>query len=193
MQKILNPKNFKDPVAQKTEWTPIFKESNGNFKIKRLSQVGETRVEFKSPASSRVIYRNCALIGLAALAAMVITKNGSIVIRVLALFAALVGCWGLYMQSQPIGFNKTSGVFKRGRKQTVKFDDIYALQLISRVVQVKTPPKGELQKINTYELNLVLNDGSRVNVVAHGGSKEIREDGDTISNFINKPLWDAAV
>ena len=193
MIKIFNPKNFKDPVAQKTEWTPVFKESNGNFKIKRLSQEGEARIGFKTPASSKAIYRNCALIGLAALAVMLFTKNGSIVIRILALVAAIVGCWGMYMQSQPISFDKASGVFKRGRKQNVKFDDIYALQLITRVVQVKTPPKGQMEKINTYELNLVLNDGSRVNVIAHGGSKEIREDGDTISNFINKPLWDAAV
>ncbi|HEY5576364.1 MAG TPA: hypothetical protein VIK34_06570 [Clostridiaceae bacterium] len=193
MIKIFNPKNFKDPVAQKTEWTPVFKESNGNFKIKRLSQEGEARIGFKTPASSKAIYRNCALIGLAALAVMLFTKNGSIVIRILALVAAIVGCWGMYMQSQPISFDKASGVFKGGRKQNVKFDDIYALQLITRVVQVKTPPKGQMEKINTYELNLVLNDGSRVNVIAHGGSKEIREDGDTISNFINKPLWDAAV
>jgi hypothetical protein len=193
MTKIFNPKNFKDPVAQKTEWTPIFKASNGNFKIKRLSQEGESKIGFKTPASSTAIYRNCALIGLAALAVMLFTKNGSIIIRILALVAAIVGCWGMYMQSQPICFDKASGVFQRGRKQKVKFDDIYALQLITRVVQVKTPPKGQMEKINTYELNLVLNDGSRVNVIAHGGSKEIREDADTISNFINKPLWDAAV
>jgi len=193
MQKIFNPKNFKDPVAQKTEWTPIFKESNGNFKMKRLSKEGEAKIGFKTPASSKAIYRNCALIGLAALAVMLFTRSGSLIIMLLALVAAVVGCWGIYMQSQPISFDKASGVFRRGRKQNVKFEDIYALQLITRVVQVKQPPKGELKKINTYELNLVLNDGSRVNVVAHGGSNEIREDGETISNFINKPLWDAAV
>jgi hypothetical protein len=103
--------------------------------------------------------------------------------------------WGIYLQSEPITFDKTAGVFKRGRKQTIKLDEIYALQLLSRVVDVKVPPKkgqkGQTNKVKLYELNVVLNDGSRLNVIAHAGFKEIVEDGNTISNFINKPVWDA--
>ncbi len=193
MPKIFNPKNFKDPVAQKTEWTPVLKESNGNFKIKRLSEAGDAKVEIKPSASSRIIYRNCILMGLAALAVMFVTQNGVLILRIFSLAAVLVGCWGMYSQSQPLYFDRNSGVFKNGRKQTIKLDDIYALQLLSRVVEVKMPPKGQLQKINTYELNVVLNDGKRVNVLAHGGFKEIRDDSNKISTFINKPLWDAAV
>ena len=195
MAKILNPRNFKDPVAQKTEWKPILKESSGNFRIKRLSQDGETKLGFKAPAGSMAVYRNCALAGLAGLALMVFTQTGTLVLRVLAVIAVLIGLWGIYLQSEPISFDKTAGVFRRGRKQTIKLDEIYALQLLSRVVDVKVPPKkgqkGQLNRINTYELNVVLNDGSRVNVIAHAGLKEIVEDGNSISNFINKPLWDA--
>jgi hypothetical protein len=195
MTKILNPRNFKDPIAQKTEWKPILKESNRNFRIKRLSKAGETKLAFKAPAGSTAIYRNCALAGLAGLALMAFTQTGTLILWIVAVIAVLIGLWGIYLQSEPITFDKAAGVFKRGRKQTIKFDEIYALQLLSRIVDVKVPPKkgqkGQVNKINIYELNVVLNDGSRENVIAHAGLKEILEDSNTVSNFINKPIWDA--
>lgn len=195
MAKILNPRNFKEPVAQKTEWTPIFKESKINFRVKRLSQQSETKLALKAPAGSTAIYRNCALAGLAGLALMAFTQTGTLLLRIVAVIAVLIGLWGIYLQSEPITFDKTAGVFKRGRKQTIKFDEIYAIQLLSRIVDVKVPPKkgqkGQVNKINMYELNVVLNDGSRQNVIAHAGLKEILEDSNVLSNFINKPVWDA--
>lgn len=193
MPKIFNPKNFKDPVAQNTEWTPVFKDSNGNFKIKRIAEKDGGRLGFQKSNSSMSMYRNCALMGLVALAYMVITQNAVFILRVISLLAVVVGLWGMYLQSQPFFFDKAAGIFKNGRKQTVKLDDVYALQLLSREVQVKAPPKGEMKKIKTYELNLVLNDGKRVNVLAHGGFQEMKEDSDIVSRFIDKPLWDAAV
>jgi len=193
MPKIFNPKNFKDPVAQKTEWEPVFKNSNGNFKVTRISQEAGGKLGLEKSTTSKTLYRNCVLMGVAAFAVMIITQNGVLILRVFSLIAILVGLWGMYMQNQPFVFDKNEGVFKNGRKQTVKFADVYAVQLLSREVQVKAPPKGELKKIKTYELNLVLNDGKRVNVLAHGGFKEIREDSNKISSFLDKPLWDAAV
>ncbi len=191
MTKIFNPKNYKDPVAQKTEWTTILKGNKSNFRIKRLSKEGETKLRFKPSAASVAIYRNCVLAGLAALALMVFLQTGTWILKVLAVIAVLLGGWGFYLQSQPLDFDKTAGVFRMGRKQTINFDEIYAVQLLSRIVEAKTPPKGEIKKISIYELNLVLKDGSRLNLVAHGGLKEILEDGNAISNFINKPIWDA--
>jgi hypothetical protein len=194
MPKIFNPKNFKDPVAQNTEWTPVFKDSNGNFKVKRIiEEAGGGKLGFQKSTSSKSLYRNCVFLGLVAFAYMVISNNQVLMLRVFSLLAVVVGLWGMSLQNQPFFFDKASGIFKNGRKQTVKFDDVYALQLLSREVQVKAPPKGELKKIKTYELNLVLNDGKRVNVLAHGGFNEIKEDSDIISRFIDKPLWDAAV
>lgn len=43
-----------------------------------------------------------------------------------------------------------------------------------------------------YELNLVLENGSRVNVLSHGNKQKIREDAQAISQYIGKPLWDEA-
>jgi hypothetical protein len=191
MTKIFNPKNYKDTVAQTTEWTTILQGKNSNLRIKRLSQEGETKLRFKPSASSIAIYRNCVLAGLAALALMTFTQAGTWIMWILAVIAVLLGGWGVYLQSQPLDFDKTAGVFRRGKKQSIKFDEIHAVQLLSRIVEAKTPPKGEVKQISIYELNLVLNDGSRVNLVSHGGLKEILEDSNAISDFINKPIWDA--
>jgi hypothetical protein len=44
----------------------------------------------------------------------------------------------------------------------------------------------------SYELNLVLKDGSRLNAIDHGNQQALRADSQTIATFINKPLWDAS-
>jgi hypothetical protein len=37
---------------------------------------------------------------------------------------------------------------------------------------------------------LVLNDGSRINVIDHGNLKRIREDAAALAEFLGKPLWE---
>jgi hypothetical protein len=50
---------------------------------------------------------------------------------------------------------------------------------------------GNKNSYYSYELNLVLNDGSRINVVDHGNLKQLRSDTQTLSQFLGKPVWDA--
>jgi hypothetical protein len=45
--------------------------------------------------------------------------------------------------------------------------------------------------LHRYELNPVLNDGSRINVVDHGNLERLRGDAITLSQFLDKPVWDA--
>ena len=42
-----------------------------------------------------------------------------------------------------------------------------------------------------YELNLVLEDGKRINVVDHENQDSLREDAGTLAAFLDKPIWDA--
>ena len=62
---------------------------------------------------------------------------------------------------------------------------IHALQLLSEFVS------GSKSSYHSYELNLVLNDGSRINVVDHGNLDRLRSDANTLSRFLDKPIWDA--
>ncbi len=63
---------------------------------------------------------------------------------------------------------------------------MHALQLISEYVSGKS-------SYYSYELNLVLDDGSRINVVDHGNLAAIREDAGKLALFLAKPLWDATL
>ena len=62
---------------------------------------------------------------------------------------------------------------------------IHALQLLSEFVS------GSKSSYYSYELNLVLNDGSRINVVDHGNLERLRSDASALSRFLDKPVWDA--
>jgi len=37
---------------------------------------------------------------------------------------------------------------------------------------------------------VVLGNGERINVVAHGDTDKLREDAATLAAFLKKPLWD---
>jgi hypothetical protein len=43
----------------------------------------------------------------------------------------------------------------------------------------------------SYEINLVIEEGKRVNVVDHGNLEQIRKDAGTLSRFLGCPVWDA--
>jgi hypothetical protein len=122
-----------------------------------------------------------------------------IAILVGIVFAAIGGAL-FNFGTKPIVFDKHSGHFWKGRKspdQVMNIDsikslaplhDIYALQLISEFCRGSGKNSSSYY---SYELNLILNDSERINVVDHGKHAKIREDGQTLARFLNKPLWDA--
>jgi|GEM_PF-6831275 len=40
------------------------------------------------------------------------------------------------------------------------------------------------------QLNLVLNDGERINVIDHGDLNAVRQDAQTLARLMHVPLWD---
>jgi hypothetical protein len=103
-----------------------------------------------------------------------------------------------YLITSPIVFDKSKGYFWKGRnvptekniKRTLKeythLEDIHALQLIS-----ETCWRNEDRSYRSHELNLVLKDGRRINVVDHGVEGNIRECARRLSQFLEVPVWDA--
>jgi len=70
-------------------------------------------------------------------------------------------------------------------KHLAPLDQVHALQLVSEYCS------GNKSSYYSYELNLVLKDGRRVNVIDHGNINRIRQDAQTLSNFLGKPVWNA--
>ncbi len=109
----------------------------------------------------------------------------------------LVSLLLFYVVIKPIVFDKCSGLYWKGRtrhglppkpgelKQSALLSEVHALQLIPEWV------RGSENSYYSYELNLVLNDCRRLNVVDHGGRRCIREDAEFLAQFLDVPVWDA--
>ncbi len=203
--KVVNPAQFNDPVAMKTEWTPA-KGGGTNICTRKLFDDDSGRVEFRPTRGALFFYLLFLLIGMGMLIgfAIYIILSWPAVDGLAVLIPAVLGgvfttAGGLmyYFGTQPIVFDINHNYFWKSRKSPrqvfdinqskghIKIEMIHALQIISEYCS------GDKSSFYSYELNLVLKDGSRVNVVDHGNLRQLRSDTAQLSQFIDKPVWDA--
>ena len=194
-----------DPVARKTEWSPE-RAGGASFRTHRLESMGVTRMEFRLTLGAKLF---CWLfIGLGVGVPCIIV-SGAMQQSQLPLMAILlpacigivfaaVGFGMLHFMGKPRVFDKTTGRYWSGAQEpdrtrlqalqgddSLALDEIYALQLLSEYVS------GNKSSYHSHELNLVLEDGRRVNVTDHGSLRSLREDAQTLGRFLAVPVWDA--
>jgi hypothetical protein len=200
-----DPSHLGDPIASQTAWTPA-RGGGANFRTHKLIRVGSNRVEFRASTGAVIFYLLFMLIGLAAFVAVTASLSSSrqfsfgletIMPLLISLIFVAVGGYMFYSGTAPIVFEKGRGMFWKGRKgpdeamdsrgkgNLVRLDNVHALQMISEYCS------GNKSSYYSYELNLVLRNGERINVVDHGNRSKLREDADVLAGFLGKPLWDA--
>jgi hypothetical protein len=200
-----DPSHFGDPIAMQTEWTPA-KGGGASFRTHTLMEIDTNRLEFKASIGARLFYSVFMLMGMAALIVFPIASSSSgefslsanmIMPMLICLVFVVAGGIMFYFGTAPIVFDKYKGVFWKGRrapdemyegknlKHFAMLADIHALQLVSEYCH------GDKSSYYSYELNLVLKNGSRINVVDHGNPAKLREDAQVLSIFLGKPVWDA--
>jgi len=200
----VDPSRFNDPLALKIDWSPA-KKGGTNFQTRKLVNIAPYRVEFRPTKFALFFYMAFAFGGVGVVfffffsryLSHQLTPDINILIPLLiALVITTIGCFLLYFGTTPIIFDKMKSAFWKGRKSPeqvldpktlkdfVRMDDIYALQLVSEYIRAKN-------SYYSYELNIVRKDGSRVNVVDHGSKEKLKQDAQTLSRFLGKPLWDA--
>ena len=119
---------------------------------------------------------------------------------VLMLGAAVFLC---FVARRPIVFDRNSGFFWKGKRNPSQNDpssirvcaplgEAIGLQILSEYV-VSRDCDGDSHRFHSYELNLVLTDGSRANIVDHGNLKALRNDAAMVSEFLGVPVWDATL
>jgi hypothetical protein len=101
---------------------------------------------------------------------------------------------GLLMDNRTIFFNKKSGKYYRkalyvhriGMRENLEgnISDIISLQLIEKYVSSES---GGYNK--SYELNLVVNDGKRVNIIDHSNYAEMLLSAKKLAVFLGVPIW----
>ena len=193
-----------DPVAAQTEWVPVC-EGGASFRTHRLVQVSPGRVEFRPTAQGRLIPLLFLLAGLGTLAFGVYGLVNDVGAGPFIAIPLVVGCafavlgGALYwFMTRRVAFDRQAGCFWKGGstprrfsvadaeygKNAVPLARIHAVQLVS-----KLPGDGDYY---SYEVNLVMKDGSRKNVVDHGDLAHIQQDARQLAQFLDVPIWDAA-
>ncbi|MBM4185236.1 MAG: hypothetical protein FJ207_13630 [Gemmatimonadetes bacterium] len=202
-----DPSHLNDEIASRTEWGPA-KSGGASFRTHRLVDAGPRRVEFRATGGARLFYGTFAGLGALALVVFPVAaystmglqwRTGLFLIIPVLVGSVFVGVGGAmwYYGAAPIVFDKQRGEYWKGRvspeeagnrhamKDRVQLDRIHALQLISQHVS------GNDSSYYSYELNLVLDDGMRMNVVDHGNLGELQTDAQALGQFLGPPVWDA--
>lgn len=196
---------FEDPVAAQTDWSPA-KGGGSSFTTHTITKVSPYRIEFRASGGAKVFSMVFSLMGMGIVFGFSFFhfSHGTFSISLDTVAPLLFGIvftaigGGLfYYFTTPIVFDKKKAFFWKGRKNpdddfvtnTVKYfarlEEIHALQLVSENC------RNDDNSYRSYELNLVLKGGRRINVVDHGNESKLREDARTLSRFIEKPVWDA--
>lgn len=201
-----DPSQFQDPVATTTDWTPL-QRSGANFCTRVLRRRGARRMDFRSSWSARLFSAVFLATGLAIpyffggrlrfFPHVQLRPEEYAVLGFSAVFLG-VGLISLAAFVRPIVFDQANGFFWKGflrrphglmreseLPQSARLEEVHALQILSRL------RRGEDRSYLCYELNLVLHDGSRRHVVAHGRGKRLRADAAALSEFLAVPVWDA--
>jgi len=183
-----------DAVAAKTSWEPLV-SGGSNFRTRALVTASPDRVEFPATMGAKVFAGIFATIGLVVLGFAVTTGPWFLLLFGGVFFA--VGLVLLRTGTSPVVFDRRQGAFWRGReapnevinraeiKHYARLDDIHALQLLAEYI------RSDDNSYYSYELNLVLRNGDRLNVMDHGDYEALRRDASTLGTFLDRPVWDA--
>jgi len=204
IQNAFDPSQFGDPIATQTDWRPA-RGGGSNFRTYKLVKVNPNRVEFKTTIGAIIFSLIFALPGMGLIILLIPNVDwssltpGNIIPLLLGLIFASLGGYMFCAQMRPIVFDKQEGFFWKKRKpqaemltneataKYVRLELVHTLQIVAEYIS------GKNGGYNSYELNLVLKNGNRINVVDHGKRNKLAEDAGVLAEFLGIPVWDATI
>ncbi|MCF6319098.1 MAG: hypothetical protein L3J83_07455 [Proteobacteria bacterium] len=191
---------FDDPVAKKTEWQPL-KPGGTNFKTSTLIEKSPSVYRYQLSFGGLAFIGIFALIGVVTLLIGVYLfffkgENAGTFLFICGSIFAAAAYFMFRAMGVPKVFDSNLGIFWVGYKQPsfsgdqsnkqqiIYFSNIYAIQILSERI------KSDNGSFRSYEMNLVMKDGSRFNVVDHGNLSQILLDVEIISTMLHVPVWD---
>ena len=199
-----DPSHFDDPVATKTPWTPA-KSGGANFRTHKLVQVNEWRLAFQATLGLKLFCFVFISFGIVPLIFFLkqsdTTGNDAlsslVLILAFGLLFAVIGGVMLFVGLKPRVFDRSLGFYWRGYKGpgTMYNPDEYAkftsIGKIHAIQIIKERCRSKNGSYYSYELNLVLDDASRINVIDHGNGSILSDDADKLAQFLDVPVWPA--
>ncbi len=194
--KPVDPEVFNDELALKTDWTPLVKGGT-NYSERKFEQ--ETADRLSVAATLQGILFPVIIISAAITSPIVLVFGFDLaslpkpmLIAVLAIMLSMfvvfggVGYYLLKRALRKTTFDKVNNNFKKGYEILCSLDEIHAIQLIKEFIE------SEDSSYYSYELNLVLKDASRINVLDQGGKPSlIISEAEKLADFLDLPIWNA--
>ncbi|MCF6299939.1 MAG: hypothetical protein L3J52_02300 [Proteobacteria bacterium] len=202
---VLDLDRFNDAFVHEIEWTPL-KRGGSSFQTHKLIEPEPFCLQFVASMGVYLFVGIFGLVGLALVSGAVVgpqlNKEDSlefvwIIPLILGSVFSLIAWFMWRFLAQPKTFNTLRGFYWTGKKQpdpmlylthqktaAINLSDIHGLQIIRELVRSKS-------SYFSFELNLVLNDKTRINVIDHGKLTAIQADAEKIAELINVPIWDA--
>lgn len=174
-------------------WEPISLDGH-EFKTHKMKQLSPGKIIFTGSLELKIFYGFLMALGLSV--PIVYSLKGELdttatVIGIVIFVVALI----FFLRTvSTLVFDKSMGYFYMGDKSSVeklenhgktycRIVEIQALQLLKKKCYSNNT------SYSSYELNLVLQNGSRINVVDHGDKKVIDRDIKKLATFLNVEIY----
>lgn len=188
---------FGDPLASLTDWTPA-RRGGTKGRSRSLVQSGSERLTFRPTVRMLLFYAVPVLAGAGLIIFQPIQDLEPTWLQsATGLVFLVMGLVFGYRASIPVVVDKHVGACwtgwrapgsaeaARDQQSGAALTDIRAVQVIPERLRHK-------ESLVSYEVNLVMADGSRLNLVDHSSQSVIREDAQTLGAFLDVPVWDAS-
>ena len=194
-----------DSVSSSTSWKPL-SSAGQNFKSHKMVRVDDDHLEFRISFQSAMAYLSILVVGVLVMTVSIFGKmmgmSGSgnhIVMFLVGLLFAGLGFYLLKKAQQKIAINRAFPAIFKGKidpadvinPHAVEYfhtlDKLHAIQLLQKYVESHND--GKDNSYFSYELNLVLSDGTRIKVLDHGNIKAMKKQASALAEFLNVPLW----
>ncbi|MGI6524869.1 MAG: DUF3592 domain-containing protein [Bdellovibrionota bacterium] len=193
-----NISQITDPFCKRIDWTPATGFSS-TFKTHNLIRKDDYLLQYKPTNFCKIFFLIFGILGITLFfigmntSEFLMAAAGILFFIILPFIVAV--SHGL---TRVKNFDKRLGYYWEGSKPpnnvtNPKSKNLFALQTI-KAIQITSHAVRSSDSPNDvfyfcHEINLVLNDTSRFNVISYGGKEQILEDGKTISQFLRVPLW----
>lgn len=174
------------------DWNPCV-GGGSNYKSRKLS-VKEDKLLFK-PTPLNYIFP-LMFCGIPTIMLFTIIGSGDNIplpmIPFLLVFI-LIGIFVGNLLARPIVIDLNKKIFYKGfkvpkkEKKITKLSNVIALQLLTEYV-VSSNSNGGTSRYYSHEINFILKDYKRINIVDHGNKNSIIEDAKIISKTLNIPI-----
>jgi hypothetical protein len=195
-------------MTQNLEWTPL-KGGGPNIRTGKLVQCSTTRFEVRATPQILLFCWVFIALGLGAGGGPIADGelwNGSPGSALFTAFAGMVfgglGTGLLYVFTRPAVFDRQLGWYWKGStrlpaghdvrrlEEATELANIQGLQVLAEYCPGIRTGTRRVPPYYSYELNLVLKDGRRINVMDHASRKTLMADADALAKFLSVPVWD---